>query len=71
MDALPYTKNEADEYEKLGDIVSRLKLRLRSYLVILQSNKATVENLYIFHVNKKQQITAPFDCCSIPCREFK
>ncbi|KAK7495058.1 hypothetical protein BaRGS_00013698 [Batillaria attramentaria] len=69
FDSLPYVKKETDENSRLEEITKRLRLRFRNYLQVLRTNKITVENLYKFHV--KQPITQQYDCCSIPCKDFK
>lgn len=49
-------------------IASRLKKRFRNYIQVLQTNKATVQNMYRFHV--KNPMNSNISCCMIPHQEF-
>lgn len=67
-DSLPYEKKNHDPINTLQKITSRLKKRFRNYIQVLQTNKATVQNMYRFHV--KNPMNSNISCCMIPHQEF-
>lgn len=67
-DSLPYEKKNHDPINTLQKIASRLKKRFRNYIQVLQTNKATVQNMYRFHV--KNPMNSNISCCMIPHQEF-